>query len=119
MSHKTVRNQTRNTLLVENLEIADNIWTRFLGLMGRQNLPDGHGLWLEPCADIHSFFMRFLFDAVFVNKNGIVLYMKESMKPSGFTHWVKGGRAVLELPAGTIAKTNTQLGDTIVIESNE
>jgi uncharacterized membrane protein (UPF0127 family) len=119
MPHKTVRNQTRNTLLVENLEIADNLWTRFLGLMGRQNLPEGQGLWIEPCADIHSCFMRFLFDAVFVDKNGTVLHLVESMPAWRCSKWVKGGRSVLELPAGTIAKTNTQLGDTIVIESNE
>ena len=117
MSPKTVRNQTRNTLLVENLEVADNMWTRFLGLMGRPSIPEGYGLWIEPCADIHSCFMRFLFDAVFVDKDGIVLHLVESMPAWRCSKWVKGGRAVLELPAGTIAKTDIQLGDHLAIES--
>ncbi|MEB3287467.1 MAG: DUF192 domain-containing protein [Vampirovibrionales bacterium] len=106
-----VSNAVRGTQLVIALEVASNPWTRFKGLMGRPALEKGAGLWIEPCSDIHSCFMRFPFDAVFLDKANIVVHLMESMPAWRVSKWVRNARVVLELPAGTIEKTNTQLGD--------
>jgi uncharacterized membrane protein (UPF0127 family) len=115
---RQVFNQTRGTLLVEHLEMADNYLRRLIGLMGRPELSAGHGLWIIPCNDIHSFFMRFEFDAVFLDKTHRVLYTLERMKPWRISKIVRGGKIVLELPAGTIAQTGTQVGDQLELREN-
>ena len=117
---KVVNVSKNNQVVVEKLQIANNPWTRFWGLMGKSQMPIKHydGLWIEPCADIHSCFMRFEFDAVFVDKEGNVLHLVEKMKPWRISKFVRGGRAVLELDGGTIAQTNIALGDQLAIQSN-
>ena len=62
------RNVERSTLLAERLETAGSLWAKFKGLMGRQALPPGDGLWLPASNGIHMMFMRFPIDAVFVTK---------------------------------------------------
>ena len=106
-----ILNITRQTCLARRVERADNYFKRLKGLMFRASLPPEHGLWIVPCADIHSCFMRFPFDAVFVDKHLNVLHRVESMKPWRISKIVKGGHAVLELPAGTIAQSRTEIGD--------
>ena len=111
---KQAINRTKNNQIVANtVEMATNPWTRFKGLMGRHSIPDGHSLWIEPCADIHSFFMKFEFDALYLDKNGIVLHIVEAMKPWRVSKWVKGTQSVLELNKGVIKASQTSLGDQI------
>jgi uncharacterized membrane protein (UPF0127 family) len=59
--------------------------------------------------------MRYLFDAVFINRDGKVLHTIERMKPNRMSRHVFGARAVLELPAGTIEATGTIRGDVLRI----
>lgn len=106
-----VINTTKGTVLARQVTIADRYLSRLTGLMGKKELESDHGLWIVPCADIHSFFMRFQFDAVFVDKHLNVLYTKERMAPWRVSRFVQKGYAVLELPAGTVAESQTQIGD--------
>jgi uncharacterized protein len=110
---KQAFNMTRQSLIAAEVKVADNYLKRLIGLMGQPNLPPQAGLWIVPCNDIHSFFMRFEFDAIFVDKQNKVVHLVERMRPWRISKFVKGGRAVLELPAGTINTTHTQLGDLI------
>lgn len=103
-------------VVVQNLEIANTAWQRFKGLMGRKAIEEGSGLWLEPCADIHSCFMRFKFDAVFLDGSGKVLHLIEKMKPWRMSRYVLKGKVVLELPAGEIERLNIQLDDQLEIK---
>lgn len=110
---KQAINVTRESIVAENVRVADNYFTRLMGLMGKPGLPAGHGLWIKPCSDIHSCFMRFEFDAIFVDKQHKVLHLVERMKPWRISKFVRGGHAVLELPAGAVAESGTQIGDLI------
>lgn len=114
---KQAMNATRQTVIATDVRMADNYFTRLAGLMGKPGLPPQTGLWIVPCNDIHSCFMRFEFDAIFVDKHNTVLYLIERMKPWRISKMVKGGRAVLELPGGTIEATGTQVGDQIELKS--
>jgi len=100
-------------VVAAEVRMADNYFSRLMGLMGKPGLSPQQGLWILPCCDIHSFFMRFEFDAIFVNKQHQVLHLVERMKPWRISKFVKGGHAVLELPAGAIAESGTQVGDVI------
>ena len=95
--------------LVQHLEVADNPWLRFKGLMGRPTYSKGLALWIEPCNSIHSFFMRFEFDAVFLSKTGEVLHVLQAMKPWRFSPVIWKAAVVVEFPSGGAAAI--QLGD--------
>lgn len=64
-------------------------------------------------SSITMFFMRFSIDAVFVDRDGRVLRAVQRLRPWTPATWAHGGRDVLELPAGTVARTGTQAGDVI------
>ncbi len=113
---RQVLNTTRQTVVAEEVKLADNYLSRLMGLMGKAGLPPSHGLWIVPCSDIHSCFMRFEFDAIFVDKDNRVLHLVEKMKPWRVSKFVKGGRAVLELPGGAIAASGTQIGDQLEVK---
>lgn len=108
-----VINRTRQTVVAERVRLANTHWSRFWGLMGKPALPPGDGLWIEPCADIHSCFMRFAFDAAFIDKEGKLLHCLAAMRPWRLSPWIRGSRAVLELPAGALAASGSQPGDVL------
>ena len=72
----------------------------------------GDGLWIVPCNSIHSFWMKFDFDAIFLDKNLRVVHLVREMKPGRISKIVFAAHSVLEVPAGLIAQTATELGDT-------
>ncbi|HEY9745029.1 MAG TPA: DUF192 domain-containing protein [Oculatellaceae cyanobacterium] len=115
---KQVINQTRQTVIVEDLEVADNPIKRLIGLMGRPGLEAGKGLWIVPCNQIHSCFMRFEFDALFLDGEGQVLHTIERMRPWGASKLVWKARVVLELPPGRIQETGTALGDQLILQDS-
>jgi uncharacterized membrane protein (UPF0127 family) len=123
------RNLTRSTEVATRLEVADGLWGRFMGLMGRPGLEPGTGLWLTGNG-IHMMFMRFPIDAVFVGapadgpSDGAggrrVLSVHRDLRPwTGLVPLVRGASGVLELPVGSIERTGTSVGDEIVLEAAE
>jgi uncharacterized membrane protein (UPF0127 family) len=116
--HWGARNLTRGTVLANDLETADTLWSRFKGLMGRPSLAAGWALWLTGNG-IHMFFMRFPIDAVFLGRptgdgNRRVLSIHRRVRPwIGIVPLVRGAAGVLELPVGTIDASGTQRGDLI------
>jgi uncharacterized membrane protein (UPF0127 family) len=90
-------------VVIPDLEIARSSWSRFVGLMGRRELPAGHALWIEPCNSIHMFFMRFAIDVLFLDREGRVKRVLLKLKPWRVSPIVFGSRTVVELPAGTLA----------------
>jgi uncharacterized membrane protein (UPF0127 family) len=99
--------------IATDVAVAEGIWSRFMGLMGKRDLPAGHGLCLKPCSQIHMFFMRFPIDAVFIDGDGRVLRCYPDLKPWRITRIVSNAKACLELPAGTIAGAQLQVGDVL------
>jgi uncharacterized membrane protein (UPF0127 family) len=111
-----VTNETRGTVLARESALADSFMRRGLGLMGKKSLPEGGGLVIRPCNGVVSFFMRFPIDVVFVDANGAVLHLVPNLTPWKTSKVVRGSKLVIELPAGTIGDTGTQVGDSISIE---
>jgi len=101
------------TVVAEQVEVADTVVSRFLGLMFRSELPQGHGLALRPCSSIHMFFMRFAVDVLFVDGDGRVLRVLESIRPWRASSVVRGAKAAIELPAGTAALTGVGAGTVV------
>ncbi len=98
------------TVLVPRLTVARSPWALAIGLMFRRSFSPGEGLWLQPCNQIHTFFVRFPIDAVFLAKDGRVLAVKETLRPWRIFRWVRRARATLELPAGGAARAGIVIG---------
>ena len=112
------RNLTRDTILATDVEHATSFWARFMGLMGRAGLPSGHALWLRDNG-IHMFFMRFPIDAVFLGARGAdgtlpIVALHADLAPwRGMVPLVRSATGLLELPAGTILATRSEVGDRV------
>jgi hypothetical protein len=110
-----VLNATRGSVLAERCEVARSFFARGRGLMGREALGAGEGLLIEPCSSVHSFFMRFPIDVVFADKRHAVVGLAVAMPPNRPYAGAWRARYVVELPAGTIAVSGTQVGDLLKI----
>jgi hypothetical protein len=97
--------------LAERLEIANTFWTRLCGLMLRRRLDAGHALWIRPCNGVHTFWMRFAIDVVFLDREMRVIKLVKNLRPFRVTMPNTAARSVIELPAHTIAQAGLRLGD--------
>ncbi len=114
-----VVNESNNKLLADRIFLADGFVARFKGLMGREKLNPGEGMLLVPCNSVHTMFMRFSLDLVFLDKNNSVIKIKAELRPWKIVLPVSGAVKTLELPAGTIARSNTELGNILEIQMSE
>lgn len=110
-----VINVTRQCPLITRGEQATNFLTRFRGLIGHRPLQEGDGLMIVPCQGVHTLFMRFPIDVVYVGADNRVVRLVPNLPPNRFGPLDFKTRFVLELPAGTIARTGTALGDQVVV----
>ncbi len=110
-----IMNITRNTRIAESTEFATTAVRRFTGLMFRKGTPAGFALILEPCSGIHTCFMRFPVDVLFVSTGWKVIQAFRAVPPWRFIPLVRGARRVIELPAGAINASSTCPGDTLLL----
>jgi uncharacterized membrane protein (UPF0127 family) len=111
-------NMTRFALLGDAVETARTPLERTRGLLGTAKLPRGGGLWIVPCRTIHSIGMRYEFDVLFIDREGRVVGMHPRFRRNRISRTFWSARGVLELPAGTIDRTSTWVGDEIVFQTN-
>ncbi|MCL5885202.1 MAG: DUF192 domain-containing protein [Deltaproteobacteria bacterium] len=105
------RNVTRDRLLGNAIRRAETFAARSRGLLGRSPLREGEGLWICPCRSIHSVGMRFPFDALFVDAGMRVVALYSTFPRNRFSRYHRDARGVLELPAGAIERSGTEVGD--------
>lgn len=97
--------------LASRTRLANTFWSRAVGLLGTDTLPTGEGLLIVPCSSVHGIGMRYAFDVAYVDRGGQVLHITHAMQPGAIGRPVRGARAVLELPAGTLAAHGVAEGD--------
>jgi len=107
-----VANKTRGTMLATPLEVADSASQRSKGLLGRTQLELGHGLWIVPCESVHTFFMKFAIDLVYLDRKNRVKKVRSAVGPWRLSACLSA-HSVIELPAGTALATRTAAGDEI------
>lgn len=98
MKNKVAVTQGREQVY-QDVKVASNFYQRFVGLMGKQQLNDGEGLLLMKCSSIHTCFMRFAIDVLYLDTKFRVLDC-ETVYPWRLGKLVKGACHILELPAG-------------------
>jgi len=109
-------NETRGVALAGEAEVADGPLERSVGLLGRRGLEQGGGLLIPGCGAVHTLFMRFPIDLLFLDRDGVVRGIRHRLAPFRFAACVGSRLSVAELPAGTLAATGTQAGDRVVIK---
>ncbi|HWB87087.1 MAG TPA: DUF192 domain-containing protein [Bryobacteraceae bacterium] len=110
-----VRNQTRGTVVAQAADVADTSAKRRTGLLKHERLEPGDGLWIVPCESVHTFFMKFPIDLLYLDKRHKVRKIRNAVPPWRLSACLSA-HSVLELPAGTAAQTETQVGDELAIE---
>src|SRR5882672_6201467 len=113
------RNVTRRTVLAERVAIAESLLARTRGPLGTRTLPRSEALLLRPCRQVHSFFMKYALDLVFVDRSGRVLLTRENFRTNRVSPLVVRAAAVLELAAGSLTDTPTEAGDVLSFEPRQ
>ncbi len=106
-------NKTQKNVLCARVRKAVTFSARLKGLMFQKSLGEDEGLYLAKANSIHSCFMRFAFDAVFLNKDGAVVKIIADIKPWHLVPPVKGAHGVLELCSGKAERNRLKVGDMI------
>lgn len=111
----SIRNQTRNTVLATAADVADTSAKRRTGLLKHTKLDPGEGLWIKPCESVHTFFMKFAIDLVYLDRKLRVKKVRHAVGPWRMSACLTA-HSILELPAGTVQATKTERGDELVID---
>lgn len=98
--------------LGDDITLAASLSERMKGLLGKNTLDSGQGLLIRPCKGIHTFFMKFPIDAVFLDKENQIVALFRSLPPNRLTPIFRTAAAVLELPPGTLSPS-ISIGDRV------
>jgi hypothetical protein len=104
-------NKNTGKVLADNIISANNPLKRLKGLLGKKYLKNKQALHIIPCNSIHSCFMRFRFDAIFINKKNQIVYIIEKMPSWRISKICFSAYSVIEFPEGTVGETGTKIGD--------
>jgi uncharacterized membrane protein (UPF0127 family) len=100
------------------LHRAQSFFQRLAGLMGRASLPPHEGLWIARCGSVHTCFMRFPIDVVFLDREHRILRIQAGLKPWRMAA-CRGARSVIELTAGEAARRGWQAGEQPLVQTQE
>jgi uncharacterized membrane protein (UPF0127 family) len=115
MQTQTLR-RLDGTIVCERCTVADNPLRRMKGLLGRDGLESGEGLLLRPASAVHTYFMRFPIDVVFLDRDGVVLGVEPDVAPWRLAGR-RGAKAVVELAAGESARRGIAVGDRLALQA--
>src|SRR5699024_4120891 len=109
---------TRNNLTLANqVRLTTHLWGRLRGLMCKKKLEDGKALFIYSCQQIHTFFMKFPIDCIFIDQEYRVIELIERFEPWNYSKRVPKALGVIELTKGVINRTDTQMFDLLEIVS--
>ncbi|HWG36878.1 MAG TPA: DUF192 domain-containing protein [Terriglobales bacterium] len=110
-------NRTRQVFLATELRFADRFFSRLRGLLTTHphDFSFGRGLWIHPSKGVHAMGMRYAIDAVYLDRQHRIIHIHRDLRPWHLGAIRKDAAGVLELPAGAVERTQTQVGDEIAI----
>lgn len=99
--------------ITETVIKAESFWKRLKGLLGTRELPEDTGLLLKPCRQIHTWWMNYPIDVLYLDSHGRILHIDSEVPPNTWKKPVKKADMVLEIKAGLCRKKNIQIGQKI------
>lgn len=111
---KLIRKKSK-TLIAENTRVADNFYTKLVGLMFKDDMPNCDAMIFQQCNSIHTFFMRFKIDVIFLNKKDQVVKIIRNMKPWRLTRMYFKASKCVEFKGGYLSEL-LEVGDEIEVK---
>src|SRR2546427_12198138 len=111
---KTIRFETPDGRPVCTAQVADTFVSRLRGLLGRREMAEGGALWITPCRSIHTFFLGFPIDAIYLTRDGTATKLETNLSPFRLSFGAPGSHSAVELSAGTVHRLGIHVGDAIV-----
>ena len=119
MIHATLKNQSKDVMVLPKLIITDTLGEKFRGLIPFRGLSSGEGLLIPGCRSIHTFFMRFAIDCYFLSEKNRVLKIVRNIEPFRMAFGAWGTEHVLEVSSGNGKNLNIDLNDLLEIKETE
>lgn len=107
--------KTGNKIIALDVMMADSFLGRLRGLLGRKSIKEEQCMMIVPCNSIHTFFMKFPIDAVFVDKDHKVVLIIHDIHPGRISPLVKTAHAVIEMQSGKAVREGISIGDVLQI----
>ena len=114
-----IYNKTKEILIADQVKVANSFLTRLVGLLNKSSLSSSEALIIRPCKAIHTWLMKFSIDVLFLDENNKVIHIMENMVPGRKSPFIKKSHQVIELQAGKIALTGTEISDEIIIKEEQ
>jgi uncharacterized membrane protein (UPF0127 family) len=104
-------------LLIDQLQLAESFFARARGLLGRRDLPGNEALWIKPCRDIHTFFMKFAIDCVFLDNKMKIVKIACDVTPYKLIGPFWKSSSVIEFHSGFVEEKKLRVGDQLYVVS--
>lgn len=111
-----IYNSSKNNLIADDVKLANSFLLRTLGLIPKDSISLNEGLIIKPCCSIHTFFMKFNIDVLFVNQQNQIIALYEKVKPYRVLPIHPTSFYVIELASGIISAQNIKKGDLLILE---
>jgi uncharacterized membrane protein (UPF0127 family) len=115
MKQRIVNTRT-GEVVADRAILADNPFTRMRGLLARRSLPAGEAIILKPASSIHTMFMLFSIDVVFLDRSDVVLKVVPNLSTFRFSA-ARGGHTVIEMAGKALADFDLEVGDRLTFEA--
>lgn len=109
-------NQTQGKVIASNVIVANTFFKRLKGLLGKKGLEEGSCILINPCNSIHTFFMKFPIDVLFLDQQYKVVKVVKDLAPGRMSPYMKDARFVVELDSRKVHKENVKVGDQLVLK---
>lgn len=111
-------NRLNGKVLANDVRRAETFWSRFKGLMFTSALRPGTALHIQPCQSIHTFFMRYSIDVLYLDSNHKVIAVEKNVRPGKFGRIHRKASSVVELPIGIVSETETEIGQEVQFQNH-
>lgn len=111
-----VINKRTGKIVAERVLRAGSFWLRLRGIIGRGHLGEGEGIWLIPCKQVHTFWVRFPLSIWVLDKDTRLITLFDNLQPWTISPYTKLGCSILEFPSGWGAKSEIEIGDVLLWE---
>jgi len=110
-----IYHRTTGQCLAKEVALANTFFKRLRGLMFRRHLAEAEALWLRPCNGVHTFWMLFAIDVIFLDRQLRIVKLVENMRPFRLTAPHLAARSVVEMSAHSISRASLKVGDQLEI----
>lgn len=111
--HMILSHAVTGTILANRLLLAHSYLTRLRGLIGRPMLKPGEALWIKPSQQVHTHFMRYALDIVFLDREMRVVEVIRGLQPWKLSPWVRSAHSLIEFAAG--GADGIRVGDVLTV----